>query len=96
MNDDDISLLTEQTASLYEAGRLAEALACYARSSAVNGDDAQAWSMRGNISQRLGDLRGAEACHGQAVHCMPGAPDLHFSLGSVLQAQDRNSGIAPV
>lgn len=90
MNDYDISPLTEQAASLYEAGRLVEALACYARACAMNGDDAQAWSMRGNISQRLDDLRGAEECHRQAVRCMPGAPELHFSLGTVLQAQGRN------
>ena len=77
----------------HQAGRLAEAEACYRRALAAQPDHAGAAFNLGVASRQLGKVEEAIAAYTQALRIKPDYPEAHYNLGNALMARG-NAGEA--
>lgn len=79
----------QQAAHHHQAGRSAEAEACYRQALKLEPNNAQVYNNLGSLLKGRNLYSEAEVCYRQALVINPDYPAAHFNLGNVLRDQGR-------
>lgn len=81
--------IKQKAQTLYQAGRLEEALPLFEQVCSKDGRDAEAWNALGMIHAERGDYPAAEPPFRRLAALRPDSADAHYNLGRSLELQEK-------